>query len=470
MNKSDKTGTATHNDRVTKERDEKKLSLFDCFSLAVGGQIGSGIFLMLGVAIAITGRSASLAVVIAVIVMTFANMYSIVMSSMFPLRGGTYSQQALLLPPIGTGISGLSLVFVGFLLSIYGTGMAEYFSDIFPAMIPYKTPIAVLVMTVAFLVTIKGSKFIASIQNVMVIILLFSIALFLGFGLPKVQPGYFSAPGFFSNGPVGLFIASGLMTFLCSGGTGPIAMATDTENPTETVPKSLLLSAVALMVIYGLMAIVASGVLPVEQVAGQSLSVVAKEIFPTWAYYLFMVVGVFCAFITSLLAGVAMLRYPLLQIAHDGWLPKAFTKTTKTGYPWVIQLVFYIVSIIPIIFDFSIQELVSMLMVPSMFLQVYSNIAVMKLPQKYPKQWSKSIFYMPQARFTILMILSVFCNLFIVVFSLRSLKDIKSIVKVLATTAILVVYVVVRIKTNKIDFAKIEARKKAVQEEIDAII
>jgi len=224
------------------------------------------------------------------------------------------------------------------------------------------------------------------------------------------------------------------------------------------------------MVIYGLMAIVASGVLPVEQVAGQSLSVVAKEIFPTWAYYLFMVVGVFCAFITSLLAGVAMLRYPLLQIAHDGWLPKAFTKTTKTGYPWVIQLVFYIVSIIPIIFDFSIQELVSMLMVPSMFLQVYSNIAVMKLPQKYPKQWSKSIFYMPQARFTILMILSVFCNLFIVVFSLRSLKDIKSIVKVLATTAILVVYVVVRIKTNKIDFAKIEARKKAVQEEIDAII
>lgn len=466
MNRNKKTGVAADSSKPPEEKG-KKLNLFNCFSLALGGQIGSGIFLMLGVAIAITGRSASLAVLIAVVVMTGANMFSYVMSSMFPLRGGVYSQQALILPPILVGLSGLSVIFVGLMLSMYGTGMADYFSDIFPAIVPYKLPFALLIITLAFLATIKGSKFIASIQSVMVIILLASIALFIAFGLPKVQPDYLTAPRFLSKGPAMLLVAAGLMTFTCTGGTGPIAMAAVTKKPTKTIPKSLLLSALALVFIYGLMAVIASGVLPVEQVMGQSLSVVAQAIFPTWAYYLFIVVGVFFAFLTSLLAGVAMLRYPLLQIARDGWLPSACKKTTKTGYPWVIQLGFYIVTIIPIIFNFSIQEIVSMVMVPSMLLQLYCNIAVIRLPKKYPKQWSKSIFRMPQPCFVILMCISVFCNLFIVYNSLKSLNELKSILMVVAVVAISFLYLIIRIKTNKVDCAKFAAKKLAIQDEIE---
>ena len=40
------------------DENQKKLGLFDCFSIGIGGQIGSGIFLLLGVALILTGRSA----------------------------------------------------------------------------------------------------------------------------------------------------------------------------------------------------------------------------------------------------------------------------------------------------------------------------------------------------------------------------------------------------------------------------
>ena len=43
-------------------------------------------------------------------------MFSYVMSSMFSLRGGVYSQQSLILPPVFTGVSGLTVLFVGWRL------------------------------------------------------------------------------------------------------------------------------------------------------------------------------------------------------------------------------------------------------------------------------------------------------------------------------------------------------------------
>lgn len=75
------------------------------------------------------------------------------------------------------------------------------------------------------------------------------------------------------------------MAFACMGISGtPIAMMEVTERPRRTIPLGILLSALVVGAIYALMGTVASGVLPVEQVAGQNLSVVAQTIFPHGIY------------------------------------------------------------------------------------------------------------------------------------------------------------------------------------------
>ena len=65
-----------------------------------------------------------------------------------------------------------------------------------------------------------------------------------------------------------------------------------------------------LALIYGLMAVVAAGVLPIEQVANKNLALVAQTIFPNWLYVIFIIGGAVFAIATSLISGIAMMRLP----------------------------------------------------------------------------------------------------------------------------------------------------------------
>ena len=70
----------------------------------------------------------------------------------------------------------------------------------------------------------------------------------------------------------------------------------DIVEPSRTIPKVIVLSTSIVAVFYVLIGIVAGGVLPVETVAFQNLTLVAQEIFPTWLYLFFVFGGaVFCA-------------------------------------------------------------------------------------------------------------------------------------------------------------------------------
>lgn len=62
--------------------------------------------------------------------------------------------------------------------------------------------------------------------------------------------------------------------------------------------------------IYGPMAVVAAGVLPIEQVANKNLALVAQAIFPNWLYVIFIIGGAVFAIATSLISGIAMMRLP----------------------------------------------------------------------------------------------------------------------------------------------------------------
>lgn len=204
------------------------------------------------------------------------------------------------------------------------------------------------------------------------------------------------------------------MVFACQGTTmSPIAMMSVTKNSKRTIPLGVLLITVCLALIYGLMAVVAAGVLPIEQVANKNLALVAQAIFPNWLYVIFIIGGVVFAIATSLISGIAMMRYPAMRVAQDGWLPDFFKKTTKSGYPWVIQLTFYLFSILPIIFGFSLDSIVSLTMIPSMLMCFAQNISLIKIVKKFPKQWNESVIHMPTPIFNVLCVIAGICDLIV---------------------------------------------------------
>lgn len=443
---------------------QKQLNLFDIFSIGLGGAIGSGIFVLMGVGIGYTGHSVFISLVLGCIIMLLAYMYNVVLVSMFPFKGGTYSQSALLFSPTMTGVNAIFLLLVGFSLSIYSSGIVSYIAAIIPGITAYSKLVSVAIMTLFFAITIKGSKFLAMIQNIMTVILLLSIGIFIILGIPKVQSGFFDPSTFFKNGAPGFLCAVSIMGFACQGTTGGIAMTSVTKKPTKTIPFAILLVTLVLAVIYALMGIVSSGVLPVEKVAGQPLSAVAAAIFPHWFTVVFIIGGAVFALTTSLLASIASLNYPISQIAEDGWLPKCFTKKTKGGYPWATQLTFYIISLIPILTGISFEAIVSLVMIPTMLITLYCNIKCISIPKKYPEQWKKSILHMPMPLYTAIMILGAAADLFIAYNLLVTLKPIQMLYVALAF-GFCIVLAIIRVKTKAVDVNKLMEIKKTVSEE-----
>ena len=367
------------------EKEGKQLGLFDIFCLGLGGAIGSGTFVMMGSGIAATGRSIFISVAFGCLFMLTAYFFHVVMSSMFVLEGGDYDMKAMLFNPTLTGVSAIFTMMGGIGFAMYGGAISDYASMVFPVIGEYTKLTGVGIIT-----------------------------LFVIMGLPKVQPGFFDLDGMFAGGASGFIVSLSIMAFACQGTTmSPIAMMSVTKNSKRTIPLGVLLITVCLALIYGLMAVVAAGVLPIEQVANKNLALVAQAIFPNWLYVIFIIGGAVFAIATSLISGIAMMRYPAMRVAQDGWLPDFFKKTTKSGYPWVIQLTFYLFSILPIIFRFSLDSIVSLTMIPSMLMCFAQNISLIKIVKKFPKQWNESVIHMPTPIFNVLCVIAGICDLIV---------------------------------------------------------
>ena len=395
------------------EEKGKKLGLWNIVGLGLGGAIGTGIFVLLGYGIAYTGRSISLVVAIGCVFMLLAYWYNLAMPTLFVMKGGDYSMKTMLFNPFMSGVSAMMTLVNGLAMSSYAVAIAQYLAIAIPALENYQSLVAFLAMTLFFLSTIKGSRFVTILENIVTIVLVVALALFVAFGLPKVDfANTFTSNdgGYFHGGFAGFVSALAVMGWACQGTTmAPVSMAAVTKNPKKTIPLGIIVITVLLAVIYGAMGIVAGGVLPYADAAGQNISVTAEVIFPKALYIFFVVGGGIGAIASSLLGGLGMFRYPLLQVANDGWLPKVFTKTDKNGYPYAIYLLFYVISIFPIVTGVSLDAIVSEVMIPTMLINIYINLACITLPNKYPEQWKNRSLKMPVWFYKACCVLGAFC-------------------------------------------------------------
>lgn len=440
------------------EQRQNKLKLFDLISIGVGSVVGAGIFSMLMSGMAMTGRSISLALVCAMLITLLQQIRSIFMSSMFALDGGMYAQQALVLPPIFTGMTAVVFVFSNFSFSVFGISIAQYLAQLIPALIPFQRVLGVLILTAFFLITIKGTGFLAKIQNVLAICMYAALALFIVFGLAKGGTAEAAATPYLAAGPMGFLMAVAVMSFTCNGATNVINLAGDAKNPKRDVPLSVLISAGICALIYFLLGHVASSVVPFEQAGTATLGAVAQQVMPKALYIFFVVGGAIFALATSLLGGIAAISAPIVAGAEDGWLPKSWAKRTKKGYPWVVMLVMYLIAVIPAAFNFSLDTIVSFILVPSMVLNVVTICLSFKLPKKYPESWKNCNLHCPYWLYCTLLVLSMIASLVTAVFSMLGL-NLVGIVGNLVLTVFLFGYSFWRVKSNKVQLHSIEGVK-----------
>ena len=164
---------------------KKVLGLGDLMGIGIGQIIGSGIMSLTGICIALTGAGTPFAFLTAALLVLCPNMVLAVLGAAVPATGGMYTYVR---DYIGrkTGFFYLALLVAGQLvLAMFAITFAVYMHDLLPG--TNQTVVAFVLLTVCFIMNILGVEMAAKLQNILVIVLVAAMALFIIFGLPKVD-------------------------------------------------------------------------------------------------------------------------------------------------------------------------------------------------------------------------------------------------------------------------------------------
>jgi len=388
-------GSTTHLKRI--------LGFGDLMGVAFGYIIGAGIMTLLGSAIAMTGRSVPFAFIIAALITIFQFMPTIVTAGTVRLRGGNYTMVAMLCGDKVAGAYTVIFMFQSMSLAMFALSFGSYFCSLFGIESVLVEKIAGFIpMTLLFIMNLFGVDKFAKTQRIIVTTLITSLALFAAFGIFHIQPDYFAPESFLTGGVLGLFQAAGMLTFAIGGGAGVVNLSAEAKNPTRDIPLVAIISTLVVALIYAIVGFVGAGVLPVEEVAGQNLTVVAQVVMPRPVYLFFVVFGVCLALISPMNAQFASAPKPVMQMCDDGWFPEKLAKVSSLGSPYIIQTILYVLGFAALFTGLSVSTLVNLSIVAGGAMNILMNLGVMRLPQVCPEAWEASRFKMPKPLLTLI--------------------------------------------------------------------
>lgn len=374
---------------------KKTLTRTDLFSVGIGQIIGAGIMSLCGVGIGMTGTGIVIAFILAALISSTSLLPATQVAAACPTTGGTYRYPSRLLGPKIGFLQVMIFIIVQMTISMYALTFALYFQDLVPG-INMKV-VAIAIVTIVFITNLFGTKNAAIVQKIMVLALIVGLGSLVVFGITKVDFNYvFDPSNLFPHGKRSFFTAAALMTFSTGGALSLTELGGEIKNPAKDLPIAMIGSTLVVGVIYSLIAMVSSGVLPWEQVADKPLTDVAREVLPTTLFYVFMLGGALGATATTLNATFSWISKPIMIACEDGWFPeKLATVNKKYGTPVYILFLFYLVAIIPIILNLSLGTIAVMGTGLGCIFEALVPLSAMFLVKKYPEAYERSKFKLP---------------------------------------------------------------------------
>lgn len=181
----------------------------------------------------------------------------------------------------------------------------------------------------------------------------------------------------------------------------------DAHNAKRDIPWAILMSVPTLVILYCGVAIVAGGILPLEMVENQPLTLVARTALSPILFVVFMVGGPIMALMTTMNSSLAYNCVPIAQACTDGWLPRSLAKKNKRGSYYRILTIVYLIGLIPLLLNFSVTTITNNIMLINSSLSFLYAFAYYQLPKRYPEAWKKSRLHMPDRLYYVMVTISV---------------------------------------------------------------
>lgn len=434
--------------------EKKGLGLMDLIALAAGQVIGAGVVTLIGEAIAVTGKSAWAGYPVAIAIGLISILPFIFLSSTIVLKGGDYSVVNTFVDNKRiVGFFALAFILQCLSLSMLGSSLANYLTSVFPGL--NKTVVAFVAVTIFFITNLMGVDVMAKVQKILVIVLIFALVLFCALGIGQVSPDTFnfSDPEFFTNGPGGFMSAVALYTYSTYGQYTVINYSKDAKNPKRDVPIAMIVATVLILILYTLIAIVDCGVLPINEVAGEPLTKVARIVLGNRFTPVFVLGGPLMALATTMNSTYASRVNVLAKATQDGWFPNGLAKTNKRGVPYILLTIIYLFGIIPLIFGLSIKTITNNLVLVAYVLHTITAMGIARMPSRYKEEWEKSPFHIPNKVFYGMMVLVCIAQLYMVWLALKGLPLTIAIINIVFMAACFVV-ASIRLKSGKVKLEK----------------
>jgi len=243
---------------------KRDLGLFSTMAIAIGAMVGSGVFILPGVAfVTVDGPAVVLAFLLAGLLVLPAAFSASEMATAMPEDGGSYVYVERGMGPLLGTIAGVGN---WFMLSFKGAlalvGGVPYLVFIAPEIAAYILPIAVSLAIFFTVINIVSTKSAGSMQFVIVGVMLLALVWFIIGGIPDIVPEQTS--GAFNVQSGGLLAATALVFISYAGVIKIAAVAEEVKDPGKTIPRAMIGSLLLTTALYVAVVYVAIGVIDVQ--------------------------------------------------------------------------------------------------------------------------------------------------------------------------------------------------------------
>jgi amino acid transporter len=309
----------------------RSLGLFAVLTISIGAMIGSGIFVLPGLAFKIGGPAVVLAFFLAGIVVLPAALSQSEMATAMPEAGGTYLYIDRAMGPLMGTIAGFgvwfSLVFKGAFALVGLSAYLAFFVE------HPERPVAALLAVGLIVVNLIGLHQTAKLQTALVTAVLILLIGFIVLGAPNTQPEAFDP--FFSEGLKGLFSATAVVFVSYIGVTKVASVAEEVKRPGRNIPLSILLSVGIAMLLYPAVVAVMVGVTPPALLAHSETPILtaAEQFLGTGGTYIVAGTAVLALLSMANAGIIASARYPF-AMARNSLAPSFLAKIgSRSGAP-----------------------------------------------------------------------------------------------------------------------------------------
>ncbi len=324
---------------------KKDLGAFDLSMLGIGAIIGTGIFVLTGVAAAEhAGPALIISFILSGLACVFAALCYAEFASTVPVSGSAYTYSYATFGELIAWILGWDLILeYGLASSAVASGWSGYFQGLIagfgihlpkaltsaydPANGTYIDVPAIAIVLIITLLLTQGVKKSARFNSIMVIIKLAVVLLFIGVGVWYVKPANWTP--FMPFGFSGVATGAATVFFAYIGFDAVSTAAEEVKNPQKNMPIGIIASLLVCTILYIAVSAILTGIVPYQKLDVKNpVAFALTYIQQDWVAG-FISLGAIAGITTVLLVMLYGQTRLFYAISRDGLLPKVFSKVDQ---------------------------------------------------------------------------------------------------------------------------------------------